>query len=248
MTQEFQNLDQENTQIENKNWFLDLSDNWFLSKESKSILPNKDAWFVDPIKATEVIHKAGKRKKGNVKDVTIQMTKDPELLKQYYDLREREYKREWGFVEYSGQEDDFDKKSNIMVVVENGEVVAGLRVSIPDTGYLSNEEPKENFTYQEICKSCGISLEGVKYVEVSAVVVDKNFSNVLLGKMFNNVIMSCRSFGIKYIFGVSTKHCNRDYYMALKKLGVESIIVNQIQAPKKSKYNNVSMSPIIIIP
>ncbi len=247
--QESENLsEQQDDKTENENWFFSPKNSWFLSKRSKVILPGKDSWFVNPLTAAKVVYKASRRKKISLNDVTITITKDPELLQQYYDLRDKEYKDYNGWVEYDGAENDFDRKANIMVAVKDGKVIAGLRVSVPHTGYLSNEVPEKSFTYKEICHSCGIGLEGVKYIEVSAIVLDRKADNVLLSKMLRDIVVYCRSNDIKYMFGVSTQKCNRDYRATLKAIGVASVIVDQIEAPKKSKYNNEPMNPIIAIP
>jgi hypothetical protein len=245
LTQE--NNQEKNQDLEHEEWFLAFQNQWFLSKESKVFLPGKDTWFANPLQTAKIVHKAGRSKRVDISKVKIQITKDPELLQQYYDLREREYIREWGFVGYSGQEDEFDRKGNIVLAIEDGKVIAGLRVSIPNTGYLSNEDLEKNFTYKEICKSCGIDLEKVTYVEVSAVVVERVACGALLVRMFSDVIMDCRSGGIKYMFGVSTAGCNRDYRATLKTIGIKSFVVDKIEAPKKSRYNNVSMYPIVVM-
>jgi len=243
-----QENNQENSQdLEHEEWFAAFQNKWFLSKKSKAFLPGKDSWFVNPLQTAKIVHKASIKKRADMSNIKIELTKDPELLRQYYDLREGEYRNKNGWVEYDGSENDFDKKANIVVAIDNNKVIAGFRASIPDTGYLSNEDPEKNFTYKEICKSRGINLEGSKYVEISAIVVQPNSSNFLLGSMLKGVITDCSLSGVEYVFGVSTSECNRDYRTTLKKIGFESIIIETIEAPRKSKYNSVPMYPIIVM-
>jgi hypothetical protein len=238
----------DDAQLESEAWFLSSQNQWFLSKNSKVFLLGQDTWFVDPLQTVKTIHRINKKPKLDINKVEIKITKDQELLKQYYDLRDEEYKSHNGWVGYNGIENDFDRKANILLAVKDGMVIAGMRVSIPDTGYLSNEIPEQNFTYKEICKSRSIDIDGVKYLETSAVVIRKSFGGQLLARMFYFVVEHCRNNGIKYIFGVSTRECNRDYFLTLKKIGVKSIIFDNIEAPRKSKYNNVVMNPIIVMP
>jgi len=244
-----QENNQENSQdLEHEEWFAAFQNKWFLSKKSKAFLPGKDSWFVNPLQTAKIVHKASIKKRADMSSIKIELTKDPELLQQYYNLRDKEYKDHNGWVEYYGSENDFDRKGNIMLAMDGDKVIAGLRIGESGAGYLSNEDQESNFTYKEICKRCGINLDGIRYVEVSAVVVGRGTRGNLLIRMFSDVIRDCRSGGIKYIFGVSTPECNRDYSAILKTIGVKSLVVNKIEAPKKSKYNNVSMNPIIIMP
>ena len=247
MTQELQNLDEQiNPQKENKNWFSALTNNWFLSTKSKVILPGKDSWFVDPLNAAKIIHKARKRKKVDIKDITIQLTKDPELLQQYYDLREKLYREDSGYKSYSGAENYYDKNGRIFLAIYNKSVVAGARLVVSsDVDCLPHENLEENFTYKEISHNLNVNIDGVLYSEISALAIDRDFRGNLIDGLFATVVEHCRSNNIKYIFGISNMKCNRDYKIAFLKIGIECVIADKIVAPRKSEFNNIDSYPIV---
>ncbi len=247
LTQE--NNQEENQDLEHEEWFLAFQNQWFLSKKSKAFLPGKDTWFANPLQTAKIVHKAGRPKKVDISKVEVCHGKNPELLQQYYDLRENIYRNDAGYKNYSGAENYFDKNGKIFVAVCKGKVVAGARLVVSsDVDRLPHENLLEGFTYPTICKSFDINLEGVLYSEISALVIEKNFRNGLLKDLFQSIVNFCRDKNIKYIFGVANMKCNRDYKMVFAKINVESFIAGEIVAPRKQEFNNIDSYPIIIIP
>ncbi len=59
----------------------------------------------------------------------FRITRDPNVLNQYYQLREQCFRSELGLVDFDGSEDDQDRRSQIMVGLKEGRVVGGVRIS-----------------------------------------------------------------------------------------------------------------------
>jgi hypothetical protein len=248
LTQE--NNQEKNQDLEHEEWFLAFQNQWFLSKESKVFLPGKDTWFANPLQTAKIVHKAGRSKRVDISKVKIQITKDPELLQQYYDLRERTFRSDLGFKSYDGQENKYDKNGRIFIGTLNGEVVSGARLMVSsDMPYLVHEDIEKNFTYQVMCKSLDIDLCGVKYAEISALCEQEKFRvEGMLDKLLEVVIGYCRSENIKYMFGITDLTQNRNYKKTFTKINVKSIIADKINVPAKIEFNNKVGIPIIILP
>jgi hypothetical protein len=61
--------------------------------------------------------------------VIFELTRDPELLSQYYELREKCFRVELGLPEFDGSEDMQDKLGQILIAHQDGVVLAGARIS-----------------------------------------------------------------------------------------------------------------------
>ncbi len=61
--------------------------------------------------------------------IEFKLSRDPQLLQQYYELRERCYRRELGIPDFDGSEDMNDQRGHILLAIENGRCIGGARVS-----------------------------------------------------------------------------------------------------------------------
>jgi hypothetical protein len=59
----------------------------------------------------------------------FKITRDSQVLAQYYQLREQCYRSELGLTDFDGYEDEQDKRSQIMVALQAGRVVGGVRIA-----------------------------------------------------------------------------------------------------------------------
>ncbi len=229
-----------------KMWFYIPYDRWFLGKDEKQPMQGHSSWFDS---ATKIIREINKPRKGNKIDasqVEVRLTNDPALLRQYYDLREKIYQNDSGYVNYSGAENNYDKNGRIFLGIFNNMVVAGARLVVSsDVDHLPHENEKEGFMYPEICKTVGIDLDGVVYSEVSALVIRKEFRMNLINKLLKSMADYCKANDIKYMIGVANMKCNRDYRISLAKDGIKSVIIDKVIAPRKPEFNNIDSFPII---
>jgi hypothetical protein len=59
----------------------------------------------------------------------FKITRDSQVLNQYYQLRERCFRSELGLATFDGSEEEQDRRSQIMVALYNGRCVGGVRIS-----------------------------------------------------------------------------------------------------------------------
>ncbi|MFT6077671.1 MAG: hypothetical protein ACJATU_000881, partial [Rickettsiales bacterium] len=139
-----------NIQFEN-DWFFMPQEQWFLNGSLQDLVEGCESWFDSVMKIDR--KPAPKKKKIDVSKITIISTQDPDLLKQYYDLRERQYRKKLGFEQYDGQENEYDKIGDIMVALYAGKVIAGGRVDYSNKiKIMCNDDPVSGFTYQSLLK------------------------------------------------------------------------------------------------
>ena len=61
--------------------------------------------------------------------IRFEVSRDPELLKQYYALREACFRKELGIPDYDGSEEEQDRKGHILIAHKGGKCVGGIRIS-----------------------------------------------------------------------------------------------------------------------
>ena len=234
--------------LNTKLWFCVPYNSWFLSKDDTQQIQGIESWFDSPAEVCRMINKPKKRKKVDLSLIDVQISKDPELLQQYYDLRQASYKAKWGFANYNGQENEWDRNGKIFLAIFDGKVIAGARLLVSsDVPYLTFEDPAQHFTYSEICKNIAIDLSEALYGEISAFAVDRNFSGQILDNIYFRAIDYCRANNIKYILGVAALKTNRNSHLSLNRIGVKSFILDKIAAPKKPEFNNIDCCPMVAV-
>ncbi len=234
--------------LNTKPWFCVPDDSWFLNKDDTRQIQGIESWFDSPAEVYRMINKPKKRKRADLSLVDVQISKDPALLQQYYDLREASYRAEWNFANYNGQENEWDRNGKIFLAIFDGKVVAGARLVVSsDVPYLPHEDPTLHFTYSEICKNIDIDLSEVLYSELSALFIAKEFRANLIDKLSRSVVDYCRANNIKYAFGIATLKANRNSHLSFNRIGVKSFILDKIVAPKKPQFNNIDCCPIVVV-
>jgi hypothetical protein len=61
--------------------------------------------------------------------IEFRLSRDPCLLRQYYDLRERCFREELGLPDFDGSEEACDRQGRILLAIANGKCVGGARIS-----------------------------------------------------------------------------------------------------------------------
>jgi N-acyl-L-homoserine lactone synthetase len=59
----------------------------------------------------------------------FKLSSDPHLLEQYYQLRQQCFRQELGIPDFDGSEDEHDREGQILLAIEDGRVVCGIRIS-----------------------------------------------------------------------------------------------------------------------
>jgi hypothetical protein len=172
-------------------------------------------------------------------------TKDPDLLRQYYELRHDAYRNENGWVEYDGTECEYDKQGRIIVAVKNGKVVGGVRAMISnECDHLSNEIPGTEYVYDPIIAKYD-GREKLNFFEISAVVVAKGERNgKVSSELFWHALRKAKVLSCDYLCGVAMVVTCRDYRRIFNSFGYQiEIVMNRLWC-KKSTYNFAKMFPM----
>ena len=61
--------------------------------------------------------------------IEFKLTRDPQLLQQYYELRQQCFRDELGLPDFDGSEEEQDRKGQIMLAIQDGRCIGGARVS-----------------------------------------------------------------------------------------------------------------------
>lgn len=178
-------------------------------------------------------------------DVEVCLTKDRDLLQQYYDLRHYSYREENGWKNYDGSENEFDRRGQIVVALKDGKVVGGMRMMFSDQcQFMSNEIPGTQFNYKNLIYKYD-TRENLIFSEISALVVEKNNrdSNVT-SAMMDLLFKASKEHGCHYVFGVAVATVCRSDRRTLRRLGYDVEIVMNFPWRQKETYNFVRMFPM----
>ena len=61
--------------------------------------------------------------------IEFKLTRDPQLLEQYYALREQCFREELGIPDFDGSEEKEDRQGRILLAIQNGRCIGGARIS-----------------------------------------------------------------------------------------------------------------------
>ena len=178
-------------------------------------------------------------------ELEVFITKDSDLLNQYYDLRQTAYRDENGWAGYDGSENKFDRNGKIAVAVEGGKVIGGIRAMFSDEcEFLSNEIPGTQYDYKKFIKKYD-HRENLVISEISALVVEKNHrdSNVTAA-MFGCLFEESKARGCNYVFAVAVAVACRSYRKTLRRLGYDVEIIMNFPWKEKKTYNFIRMFPM----
>lgn len=181
----------------------------------------------------------------NSSEVEAFVTKNPELLQQYYDLRHYSYRQENGWKGYDGLESEFDKNGQILIALKNGKVIGGCRLMFSsESKILSNEIPHTQHNYQSIIEKYD-QRKGLVFGEISSVVVlkgerDRSVSTKILGASLEEL----KKHGCNYMFGVAVAAACRDYRRIFREFGYFVEIMMSCPWQQRETYNFDKMFPM----
>jgi len=178
--------------------------------------------------------------------VKVFITTDPELLKQYYQMRHEVYCVENGWENYHSAENELDHKGKIIVAVKEGRVVGGMRLLTSRwVEYFPNEVPGTEFTYRNFLKKFELDAEAV-ISEISAFFVEKNHRDSTISTMMIDCAFEeAKLQKCDYNIGISTPSLCRSHRKEARRLGYKVEIFNHPWKPQKSQ-NYVASCPIVV--
>lgn len=184
--------------------------------------------------------------KENNAGVKVFVTTDPELLKQYYQMRHEVYCVENGWENYHSAENELDHKGKIIVAVKEGRVVGGMRLLTSRwVEYFSSEVPETEFTYRNFLKKFELNADAV-ISEISAFFFErKHRDSTISTMMIECAFEEAKNQKCEYNIGISTPLLCRSHRKEMRRLGYKTEIFNYPWKPQKSQ-NYVATCPILV--
>ena len=158
----------------------------------------------------------------------LSFTKNKNLLDQYYQLRQESYRKERGWNNFNGQENDFDRSGQILIVRQENRFIGGLRVMYEkNSEYFSNETPSSEYLfryYLENYKNETVPKNSI--VEISSIVIVEEYRN---GETFKEMVKFSldnikKQPEAKYVICIASLASCRLYKIIANKLGYQAYI------------------------
>jgi hypothetical protein len=171
--------------------------------------------------------------------VTIELTKDPELLHQYYELRERSFQDKLGIAQFDGTEEELDKSSDILVARIGDRCIGGVRICGVDdsdklpledkAGYLEQKLPTLDMQDAGLCQWMRFTL--CPEMDIPIAYIQDQF-------MYAAAQIS-KALGYKYGFCVSSRIHHRYYKRALSRFGYDYWDCGDVTVDKKGEFDDL---------
>ncbi len=177
------------------------------------------------------------------------LAENPDLIRQYYQLRNKVFSEEHGLTHEKWSKVEHDKNSKVVVCTIDGKVIGGLRILISEKGELLSEEYEgTEYVYSNLLEKVELKT-GKKYAEFVDLIVDKNYRD---GGIARDLIFCCidianlnKCFYVFYL--ASFLHC-RLYKGALAKKGCNNVhIFRDIVWKKTAEYNYSEDHPAVVV-
>ncbi len=161
-------------------------------------------------------------------NISYEFTNNPEMLQQYYNIREYAYKETLGLQHFSGQEDEFDIHSHILIVKAGGNVVGGARliVSTPQNPQMI---PLEEDGLDVKSKFPQLDFSQINYCEMSRLALLPEFRNKEIAEEIHRKFIDiCARDNIDVGFARTTPLQQRRTKTIFNNLGYEMIVRRDI--------------------
>jgi hypothetical protein len=166
---------------------------------------------------------------------------DHHLVQEYFSLRNKAFKEQWGLSSFSSGEDQYDKDAIIIIAHKNGICLGGGRLIIHevDSGLLLPIET-DNFRLINIFPELG--LDRCKYAALSRVAIINECRNGQYSKeLYRQLTIKSYSLGLSYVFCVTKMQLARASRINLRKIGLPFEIKTEIKVPDLPTYEGHQM-------
>ena len=174
-------------------------------------------------------------------EIIYEFTNDIALLHQYYNLREDAFINVWKLNNYSGAEDDFDRKSLILVARQGKQVVGGCRLTLstPSNPQTMPME-KEDFVLNKVLPE--LDLTKRTYCECSRLAILPDFR---AGKVFPTLqahfIRRALAEGSEYAFTMAPLPLARNYRQSANAFQLQWDIRRDVAIPDREEFEGIKM-------
>lgn len=173
--------------------------------------------------------------------LTFEFSTDEALLHQYYMLRERMFISTWGLKEFSAQEDNYDRTSDVLIVRRGNLCVGGARLTFSKPGdrpVLPMENP--SFQLQQIFPD--LDLEHKIYAECARMALLPEFRTKEVSfQIRHELIKHCVSKNADYAFWIAPLLQARNYRQTCVNLGYACKIRTDVEVPDREEYEGIKM-------
>ena len=157
-------------------------------------------------------------------NLSISPTRDPDLLDDYYELRQRCFRRELGVVDFDGSEDSWDRCSDILIAQSNGRCVGGARITVSSAEHR-RRLPVEAKGMMLCDRLPTLQLAERSYAQVTRLAVsEKERSQDMLRALGSAIMDHAIAQGCDYLFGISGMARSRIYRRIFRARGFEYTI------------------------
>ena len=162
------------------------------------------------------------------------------MLHQYYNIREQEFKSVYGAKNFKGEETEFDRDGEILIVRKGNQCVGGARLFI-STPRLRKKLPLEinDFSLDKYFPE--LKQKEMSYGQASGFTLLPEFrggdvTNMLFRRLYHRAIAS----NIDIIFAVTTILNARVYRQNCISMGLYDVMIhNDIELPDSPEYESV---------
>lgn len=176
----------------------------------------------------------------NLESVVYELTRDPGLLHQYYQLREQMFISVWGLDNFSGKEDEFDSKSDIMVARLGNQVIGGCRLTFSHPNHPLRLPMEKEFIISDLLPE--LPLEDCIHVEISRMAILPEFQNSLaMLEISRQLLMRGAQQKARYAFTLAPVPLARNYRKAAYLFGLNWVIRNDVVIPEREEYEGIKM-------
>jgi hypothetical protein len=166
-------------------------------------------------------------------DVTYEFSTDCTLLREYYEVRQAVYRRRFRTEQFSGEEDEHDRRSRILIAEREKTCVGGCRINVrdPDDDFILPMEDvgfslREIFWKERYCD--------LRHAEVSrfAIAGDK-YEKTIMYRMLSIVFDVLLELEVSWLFVKSTLPMARNWRKGANLLGFgDNMIHTDIDIPE----------------
>lgn len=171
--------------------------------------------------------------------VTIELTKNPDLLNQYYKLREQSFRDKLGIEKFDGGEDELDKNSNILIARIGERCIGGVRICGNDEnsklplehqkGFLEQRYPALNIKPAGCCQWMRFTL--CPELDIPKAFIQNQF--ILATAKYSSAL------GYKYGICVSSKVHHRFYKRTFAKYGYDYWSGGDVTLTKEGEFDDL---------
>ncbi|WP_210396531.1 hypothetical protein [Motiliproteus sediminis] len=170
--------------------------------------------------------------------VRFELTRNAELLEQYYRLRERCFREDLGLPDFDGSEDAWDRCSQILIAREGDRCIGGMRITgrEPALGVLPIEEEGVDLS----CLRRALPQDSPRYCQWGRLaLLPEVRSTELLQDFIAEMIIHSRQLGYQYSVMVAGMNRSRLYRRLYRGLGLRYDIVPELRVPAEEGFEEL---------